>query len=365
MLGLVLAVELYVTRQNRDLCNTWAAAWSWSRQAADREAKRSEILCFGDSLVLHGVVPNVIERRLNRRAYNLAVFKGQGPSDYFLLRRALAAGARPAAVLVDGELLVEDPLELSRLWPELATFRDLGELAWAARSPYFFTDMAVAKLLPTYKARWEIRTCVVSALDGQAQPFRTEIRPRLRNAGLNRGAQVLPVAQQPTGPDPRLEDLKRYRPSSWEGHPINLRFVDQFLALAASRGIPVYWLLPPYHPMVQLRREQCGWDPGYMAYLAGLQARFPNLVVIDGRHAGYEPAVLHDLTHLNRIGAVAFSEAVAGVLAERPGDGRGPGPRWVKIPEYRESTDARAVEDVLASVEAIKQRYSSGPRVRR
>ena len=88
MLGLVLAVELFVARHDREFTTIWAQAWKWSgRSASAREARESGVLCFGDSLVLHGVLPNVIAARLHRKAYNLAVFKGQAPASYFLLRQ--------------------------------------------------------------------------------------------------------------------------------------------------------------------------------------------------------------------------------------------------------------------------------------
>ena len=363
MLGLVLAVELYVARHDRDFTTHWAQAWQWSgRAAGTREAKRSQILCFGDSLVLHGVLPNVIEGRLNRRAYNLAVFKGQAPASYLLLRRALASGAKPTAALVDGELFEDDPLDLPRLWPELASYRDCVELAWTARSPRFFAAMAVAKVLPSYKARWEIRSSVVAALGGQTGSSRTEIRLRQRNSEQNRGAQVLPLVD---GPDPRAGHIAGYLPAPWKSHPLNADFADKFLALAGSRGIPVYWLLPPYYPGIQDRREAGGWDAAYMAFLRRLQARHANLVVIDGRHAGYAANALFDLTHLNRVGAVAFSDSVAGVLRDRLEHPSESPNRWVEIPAYRPPLNALDVEDVVASSEAIKQKRMNKTKVRR
>lgn len=367
MLGLVLAVELYVARHDRDFTTHWAQAWQWSgRAAAAREARSSAVLCFGDSLVLHGVLPNVIEGRLDRPAYNLAVFKGQAPVNYVLLRRALDSGAQPAAVLVNGELLEDDPLDLPRLWPELADYRDCLELAWAARSPTFLGATAAAKLLPSYRARWEIRSSVLAALGGRTGSFRAEVRPRQRNSEQNRGAQVLPVTH---GPDPRADLIAAYTPAPWKAHPLNAAFADKFLALAGSRGIPVYWLLPPYYPGIQARREAGGWDASYTAFVRGLQARHANLVVIDGRHAGYAADALFDLTHLNRVGAVAFSDAVAGVLRDRLGRPAAaaapPSPRWVEIPPYRPPADVFEVEDVVASSEALKHRRADRAKVRR
>ncbi len=367
MLGLVLAIEWYVARHDRDFTTYWAQAWKWSgREAASRQARGSAVLCFGDSLVLHGVLPNVIEGRLGRGAYNLAVFKGQAPASYFLLRRALDSGAKPAAVLIDGELFEDDPLDLPRLWPELAGYRDCAELAWAARSPSFLGAAAAARLLPSCRARWEIRRCVLAALGGQTGSARTEVRLRQRNSEQNRGAQVLPVTG---GPDPRAGQVAGYLAWPMKVHPLNAAFADRFVALAGSRGVTVYWLLPPYYPGIQARREAGGWDAAYMAFVRGLQARHPNLVVVDGRHAGYAADALFDLTHLNRVGAVAFSDALAGVLRDRidrPAPAPGPPPaRWVEIPAYRTPAGVSGVEDVVASSEALKQRRAGRTKVRR
>ena len=106
----------------------------------------------------------------------------------------------------------------------------------------------------------------------------------------------------------------------------------------------MYWLLPPYYPGIQAGRERGGWDADNMAFVRGLQARHPNLAVIDGRHAGYTPDTLFDLTHLNGVGAVAFSDAVAGVLRDRLSGRPAPAPRWVEIPPNRPPADAHIAD---------------------
>ena len=61
----------------------------------------AEVLAFGDSMVEFGVLPGVIAERSGLRAINLAVHDGSPAVSYFLLRRALEAGARPRAIVVD------------------------------------------------------------------------------------------------------------------------------------------------------------------------------------------------------------------------------------------------------------------------
>ena len=138
MLAIVGLVENGLSRHEIHYSTEWSVAWERAAQAARKEAVQADVLCFGDSLVMHAVAPRILEERLGRSAYNVAVFKGQAPSSYFLLKAALDAGAKPSAVLIDGELLTDNPLEMVRLWPELATYEELFDLAWTAHRPEFF-----------------------------------------------------------------------------------------------------------------------------------------------------------------------------------------------------------------------------------
>jgi hypothetical protein len=353
MLGLVLGVERYVARHDARFTTVHAADWRHSGQSVPR-AVGCDLVGFGDSLVKFGLVPQVLELRLGtgRRAYNLAVPQGQAPAHYFLLRRLLRAGARPSAVLVDGEMLVEKPLDNARVWPELASLRECAELAWEARDANVLATMVLARLLPSYKARHEIRLSVTSALKGKLPDEPRALPVIARNWNRNAGAQLLPPRNDPPGQDPRPAELERagYRPTQWRCDPLNATYVKRFLDLAMARGIPVFWLLPPYHPEVQARRARYGWDGQYMAFLRNLQARYPSLTVIDGRNAGYPADVLADMTHLDRTGAIAFSDAVGGLLRDRLA---GIGSRWVEIPGY--DAGAAMVLAAASPVEDIKQ----------
>src|SRR5436305_8758992 len=94
-LALVAGAEWGVFRRLDGLTPYIPASWSQSGRAARREAVAADVLCLGDSQVKSGLLPNVLARRLGRPAYNLAVVGGQPASAYYLLARALKAGARP------------------------------------------------------------------------------------------------------------------------------------------------------------------------------------------------------------------------------------------------------------------------------
>ena len=362
MLALVACVERGVSRNAPRFVTIDATSWARARSVAGRSAD-ARVVALGDSLVKHGIVPAVVERRIGRPACNLAVTGGHAPGHYFQLRRLLGTGARPDAVLVDGDTLGEDPLGLVRVWPELLGVAECGELALAARDALALAAMTLGRLLPTYRARAEARAGVLDALGGRPPAVAAMLPMFERNWRKNREALLLPPRDDAAGPDPRLAALRRIdgRSAAWSCHPVNAVFVERLLDLAASREVPVFWLLPPLHPEVQARDDRTGSGEGYHRFLRSLTARHPNLSVIDGRHAGYPAGALADFVHLARPGALAFSDAVAAVVGERlsvrPTDSA-----WIALPPWREGAAAEveavvAVEDVRQSSQAF-ERYA-------
>jgi hypothetical protein len=127
------------------------------------------------------------------------------------------------------------------------------------------------------------------------------------------------------------------------------------LRLAAENQVPVYWLMPPNAPKVMAHRDGNGVHANLDRFVRGLQAQFPNLSVIDARHAGYQNTVFVDPVHLDRDGAVALSADVAEVL-RRSLIHSEPVARWVELPAYRDRPIALAREDVNQSRERLKLR---------
>jgi hypothetical protein len=83
-----------------------------------------------------------------------------------------------------------------------------------------------------------------------------------------------------------------------------------------------------------------------------LLARYPDLVVVDGRSSGYPEGAFGDAFHLNRRGALAYTgglaEIVERALAE-PSRVSG----WVALPAYREMSTTVQVEDLDESRRAV------------
>jgi len=346
MLALMAAVEAFVASRGAYLRDTGDWGWAVAGKASRSADSRREILAFGDSLMKLGVAPDLVQARAGRSAYNLAVCGGQAPSSYFLLRRALDSGARPAALLVDFfPRLQQIGPRHTLLWPALLEPRETLELAWVARDPELFASILAARMLPSVRARQGIRSAVMTgsrnALSGETPTYR-------RNWRRNLGAQIMPC-----GADPGSDYVKCRKDfySDLNFDPVNVTFMHRFLALAMSRAIPVYYLIPPIKPGLQAECERSGFDAAYLSFLKAIESRYPNVVMVDGRHASYDPALFYDANHLGRDGAWAYSVALGDLLRRHMA--KVGGPRWIEVPKYGGLPGGTPPEDVNQSRDAL------------
>lgn len=348
MLAMVAVIERGVADHWLQVGERRALAWRFSGQAAKAEATPARLLCLGDSLVKLGVLPHLIEKGLNLKTYNLAVPGGQAPSTDFLLRRALAAGVRPEAVIVDfhPNLLAAAPRFNTLVWPDLLTLGESIELAIHARDPNLFTAILLSRLLPSHKDRDGIRTWITSMLSGIPDPERAENIAMLRNWRVNAGAHIAPAVASPMADTWSRGAVPEH--GRWFPHRANAAFLRHFLDLCADHQIRVFWLLPPTTPDWTDRRRRLGITADFERYIRGLMARYPNLNVIDGRDAGYTATVFRDSTHLHRHGAAILSHDLAGVLKQAL-DHPSTDHRWLPLPPFRMRSEDLALEDIKQS----------------
>jgi len=335
MLVLVGAVELVLAGRRLDFTTVWADDWRTAAVSATRKASGRDILCFGDSLIKIGVLPKVIEAKTGLKAFNLATNAGTVPSTYFLLRRALEAGARPRAIVVDFFPLMQpdQPRNSTRFYPDLATTGECLELARVAGDADFFTTVLLGKLLPSFKCRYEIRASIKAALAGRrASPWPDQgwIWAAWKSED---GAQPMPSTLNRSPADPRF--VGDVSPEGWSCDGINAVYLERFLELARSRSIPVYWLMPPVSPEVQAQRDRNHADEAYDRFARTTLDRHPEVVVLDARHSGYDGQVFIDAIHLDRQGATTLSNDLAGHL----GSGTS---RWVALPAFASQTEGVA-----------------------
>lgn len=302
------------------------------RKSLPREGARCDILCFGDSMVKDGVQPRILEERLGRRAYNLAIPAALAPETYFIVRRCLAVGARPAAVIVDFDpfALATDPRIMAPDVAEMLSTADGCELGWAAGDAGFGGALVTACLLPSARDRLRLHADLGEIL----LQGRYHVRDRAlwnywRSWRVNEGAQVMLRSSRTRDPifDPNLA----HTAGPWAPDRVNERFVLRFLELTESASVPVIWLLPPLSPVHQKLRESWGVDRAYADLLRSLMARFAHVTVIDARHAGYPATVFTDMTHLDWQGGYAFTSGLAKLLAEQEWRQK----RWLDAPRYQ------------------------------
>lgn len=363
MLALVALIEAAEARTGGALSHPWAGDWRHATRAVAAEAPACRVLCFGDSLTKYGVVPRILEERLGGRAYNLALGAGPPAASLAMLERALAAGSRPEAILVDfaPHLLGVGPEISAVLLPEVLTPLDATRLGWDAGDPGLAASTALGWLLPTVKDRGEIRAAILGACAGEDRaPRRLAEAAARRNWEVNRGAHL--AIRSPRGFADDAPWAKQLYPAEWSCTPPNAAHVRRFLRLAGRRAIPVFWLIPPFSPEVHVRRACSGLEERYTAFVARAVRSFPGVTVLDGRGAGYGVDVHADAIHLDRRGAAVFTEEVAAAVARRLGPGADRPGGWVRLPPYRDRPADAPLEDLLQSTLAVKDQ---GPAARR
>ena len=275
---------------------------------------------------------------------------GQPPSSYFLLRRALA----PAPAEGRADRGCPGPLARRR-----ASRRRSGSGPSCSRRgrrstwpgpPATPTSSrgGLARLLPTFPPRrrsapWS------DALRGAARRGFESAKyrgTRGRTAAL--GIDVHPWVSPTTRPTPH---------HSVEGFgvdPVYAAYLDRFLALAASRNIPAFWVLPPTRDdRAQRYAERSGFDARHLAFVAPYQGRHPALTVLDGRQCGYGPGLYNiDPIHMNCDGRLGVQRAggVGRVAGRSPECASRSGSCFPALPR---TGAGREVESLCASASAI------------
>jgi hypothetical protein len=349
MLGLILAVEFAVSGLRADLVTAWSDDWRLSAEAADSKAIDADVLCFGDSLIKYGVMPKVIEARSGLKAYNLATSGGTMASSYFLFRRAIEAGARPKAVVVDvaALMLLEEKPPKPLNYAELGTLRDCLDLGWTAADGDLLGALVAGKFLPSYRWRFEIRQSILAALQGRSSSQRSTLASFQLLWNREQGAQPTPADRAYHPQEDIL--IAGVSPSKWACDPKERTYAERFFALAESRQIQVYWLIPPMSPGVHTQRAILGTDARYDRFVRSISSKYPSAVILDARSSGYDDTVHVDHIHLNRRGATILSADLAEVVLEglTHGVARPPGPR--PLPSLAGRTGAEPVSSIARS----------------
>ncbi len=334
MLALVAAIELTIEARRLDYVLHWSDDWRRTAEVASVGVKHCDVLFFGDSMVKFGVLPRMIEARTGLKAYNLAVNAGTTPTNYFLLRRALDAGAKPKVVVADFFALMkpENPHERMGAYCELATARDCVDLGWTSGDWSLTSRSLLGKVLSSYKRRYDIRTGIMAAFRGE----RASEWPRLSVIWATwadqAGAQPLPRMPWGYQFDPVM--AQSLAVPNWSCDPFNASYIERFLSLAESKGIRVIWLMPPMSPSIAAIRKPFGADEAYDRFARSVLERHPGVEILDARNSGYDDSVHNDVLHLDHRGAKIMTADLSDVLAGmiRGRNAAAPADRWAALP---------------------------------
>jgi hypothetical protein len=337
MIGLIVAIESFVARNWLDFSDPVSLSWRFSVQTVQADAPGCDLLCLGDSLVKHGLIPSVVEGGSGLRTVNLSAARCPTLMTYFLFRRALEAGSHPAAILINAKpAVLLGGLDFNlRYWQEVLSSRDGLELAAISRKGNFLARALLGRLLPSFRSRLEIQSNLMAALRGETDRLHGINRMLWRNWTVNEGANV---AHEDPGYQGELPSdvAENLHPDVFHIDRTNAEGLKRLLKLAARRDIRVFYLLTPLTPALQNRRDQSGAEAKYEQMVRSIQAKYPQVMtVLDARRAGYPPRLFVDATHLNGRGAIALSRAVAAAVdAELIGpEASSAGPaRWIELP---------------------------------
>jgi hypothetical protein len=355
MLALVAVIEGRVGREAKNLADVAASNWRYSRNQASKIDPRTDVIVLGDSLAKFGILPRLLEQGTNARAVNLAVCSGHMPSSYYVLRRAIEAGARPRAVVLDCS---DEPIHPDRHddrapaltanmrnWPELLSLRECIDLGWEARDASAAAQMALARVLPSLRCRDQVRELTRARLAGAPWGRVDELTLARVNWERNAGAFVAPDIPATPHAFPAMTG-DAGAPTPWARNPLTLAYAERLLGLARDHDIAVFWVLPPHRQAHQAQRERDGIDDYTTRVAAGLLARHPNLTVLDARQGDYPDDAFYDIVHLDRLGATTLSGDLAEVLASRRLAADPSQERWVHMKPFRAPTVSSLVEDL-------------------
>ncbi len=359
---LALVCEMSIKRQDVALGSLDRQDYTRTGQRVDH-VETGTILCLGDSLVKYGVSPKVLEARLGRPVINAAVVGGTAPFSYFMLKRVLERGARPALVIVDFKptQLQSDIRLMTHVLAGVLRPDEYVQLSMTLKDPRFFGWLVTLKTLPSARARNETRSVLSLALAGRENPAPRLMLPHLRNWSVNQGAWMM---EKNPNAETTLEhwDEKAFKYlGGFHANLTNAEYVRKFLSLAEAHDVPVYWIVPPVSPRLRALRDEQGADLEYVALLRRVAKQHPKLTVVDGQHAGYPARVFSDGSHLDVEGAYTLSESLAALIQAHPA-GTG---QWLELPPYRPVVMKIPLEDVEASRKVVfgDSKTSATPRI--
>jgi len=285
----------------------WMRAWVAKEPAAS-------IQIHGDSVAQGALFTDEIAAALpdSARVFNAAL-QGSGPEfTYFLLRRQLASGHAPRAIV-----LAHSPhtFVTQRMGILAGAFLGWGEMPEALLHGHHFFDTlygVLCKLSFTLRHRDELAD-LVRGRRGELSSWNSPI-PTQQWLRWHMGLDEQKWAREGKGSLPALHPVYR---EPFVVDPGERELLARTLALARSNRITVYWLTLPEHEAVSAARDSIHFAAGYYRFVDSLAAR-GEIRFLRREFEVLPAADFSDYTHLRLPAALKLSREVGEKLAAEP-----------------------------------------------
>lgn len=252
---------------------------------------------MGDSVAQGGIVAPQLATELGASVTNLAVAATGPEFPYFLLKRELAAGVPPRAILYSPSPHTFGTRRIALLVGAYATWPEIAEIFGAGIEPFEVFYGVTCKLSYSLRHREQL----AEVLKGRRAP-EAVVHASKKSADTASDADRFPA-----------KNLHPMFKKPFEVNAFNLHFFRKFLAEAAAQKIPVSWVSVPMMEVIRAARKPLHFEEDYQQFLREVRDEFSvRLLMPESVIMG--PREYKDYAHLNAEGAATFTTTVSRAL---------------------------------------------------
>lgn len=254
---------------------------------------------MGDSVAEGGIPANQLAEKLpsGTSVANVALSASGPEFPYFILKREIASGTVPKAIIYAPSPHTFGTKRIALLAGAYATWPEITEIATAGIDPFEVLYGVICKLSAS-------------------------LRHREHLAALMKGRRMAPDGERPAATESGPPESKNNAPSftldrvhpmyrkRFDITPFNLHFARKFLAEAKARDIPIYWVVMPVLEVIHEVRKPYQFDENYTRFLNDIQGQYGVTLIIP-RGEVLPPENFMDYAHLNPRGAALFTQKLA------------------------------------------------------
>jgi hypothetical protein len=322
-LVIIVCAELLVGHYRVWFVDEATAMWEEKARIVAEEPLDTDILAFGSSRLMHGLIPQYLDQQIDPRCitYNLAL-SGMHPQGVLvLLERSLARRQRlPRVVLIEfSPSHFGYPIEQTYGSPYLRSLYNAGDIIRAMRWDLDATvalEWTIHRVLPSARYRQGLNNFISRAIADWRLPT------RYRDRNLSIGQEFAAgLGYRPWREDALPNDYHADNPPDRDSFSINPAMADALeciLRLCKKYNIRCVLVPAPLPDSYVQAARATGYEDAWLAWLCRLTDRYPLTTIAPA--TGLPNRFFCDATHLNSTGARLFSIEIGGWLAQRQKD---------------------------------------------